>query len=282
MISHIFQVACLTALIAGIGGCNGEKSPEQLRAKGKALFGDEKYAEARDYFGKALKSNPSDRELLYLMGMAYRKDQMYDSALSCLRRVDLLYPNDQEINRNLYDVATALEDWAVARSALKGMIDLGAAPKHHWKIMADLWRRDDHPGNTYYFTKLALIDDPDDIDLWIQAANAAAVVDSGAAALAYIDTAIGRFGPKDMLIANQATFLTFVQKYDSAETILRGLLSKDTTSMQYRLNLAHVLSSQSSTAKKREALALYKSVAPTVSPEFKVDSLITALESKLK
>jgi tetratricopeptide (TPR) repeat protein len=278
----MFKVACLTALIAHIGGCNGEKTPEQLRTKGKELFADEKYAEARDYFGKALKSNPSDRELLYLMGVAYRKDQLYDSALSCLRRVDLLYPNDQEINQNLYDVATALEDWAVARSALRGMIDLGTAPKHYWKIMADLWRRDNHPGNTYNYTKLALIDDPGNIDLWIQAANAAAVVDSGAAALAYIDTAIGRFGPREMLIANQATFLTFVQKYDSAEIILRGLLSKDTTSMQYRLNLAHVLSSQSSKDKKREALTLYKEVAPKVSPEFKVDSLITVLESELK
>lgn len=282
MTSRILKVAGLIAVVIGVGGCGGEKSPEQLRAKGKELFADEKYAEARDNFGKALKSNPSDRELLYLMGMAYRKDQLYDSALSCLRRVDLLYPNDQEINQNLYDVAMALEDWAVARSALKGMIDLGTAPKHPWKIMADLWRRSDHPANTYSCAKQALIDAPEDIDLWIMTANAASLVDSGGAALAYIDTAIGRFGPKEMLIANQATFLTFVKKYDSAETILRGLLAKDTMSMQYRLNLAHVLSSQASSAKKREALVLYRGIAPQVPPEFKVDSLITALESELK
>jgi tetratricopeptide (TPR) repeat protein len=276
-------LSVLTAVLfcAAFVGCGGE-SPEQLREKGKKLFADEQYGKAREFFGQALKANPSDRELLFLMGMAYRKDQMYDSALSCLRRVDLLYPKDREVNQNLFDVAMALNDWGIARSALRGMIDMGVAPPHHWKIMADLWRRSDHPGNTYNFTKMALLDDPDDMDLWVQAANAASIVDSAKVAIAYIDTAIEKFGPKDMLIANRGTFLSFDKKYDSAEMIFRGLLVKDTASAQYQLNLAHALSAQSSKDKKREALSLYRKVAPQLGPEFKIDSLITALDSVLK
>lgn len=280
---RLIRTSTLTIFLfcASLVGCGGD-SPQELREKGKKLFANEEYNKARDAFGRALVSNPSDRELLFLMGMAYRKDQMYDSALSCLRRVDLLYPNDREVNQNLYDVALALNDWGIARSALKGMIDMGAAPPHQWKIMADLWRRSDHPGNTYSFTKMALLEEPENIDLWIQAATAASVVDSARAAIAYIDTAIGKFGPTDMLIANRGTFLSFDQQYDSAETIFRSLLAKDTASAQYQLNLAHSLAAQSSKDKKREALSLYKQVAPKLGPEFKIDSLITAIEDGLK
>ena len=276
----IFVALCLLAALWA--ACSGTKSVDELRAEGKKLFGDARYAEARAVFGEALKSNPSDRELLYLMGVAYRRDQLYDSALSSLRRVDLLYPGDREINQALLDVATALNDWPVARSALQGLIDAGAPPPQAWKMMADFWRREDHPGNVYYFTKKAIEADSNDLDLWLQMANTAAMVDSGQAALYYVDEAIKRFGANDMLLANRATFLTFVKQYDSAEVILRSLLAKDTGSAQYRLNLAHVLSSTDSKAKKQEALALYKLVEPKVDKAFKVDSLIEALENQLK
>ncbi len=271
----------LLALSTLLFAC-GKKSADEYRAEGKKLFGQEKYAQARENFGKALASSPSDRELLYLMGMAYRKDQMYDSAISALRRVDLLYPNDREVKQNLYDVAMALNDWAVARSALKGLMDLNAAPPHAWKQMADLWRRVDHPGNTYYATKMALQDDREDIDLWVLAANSAYLVDSAQASLAYIDTAISKFGESEMLLANRATYLNFVNKSDSAEAIFRRLLAKDTGSVQYQLNLAHSLSAQKPRAKLQEALSLYKKVQPKLGPEFKLDSLITDLETKLK
>lgn len=279
---HIRLLTISALFAAGFLFSCGKKSPEAYREEGKKLFGQEKYAEAREAFGKALANTPSDRELLYLMGMAYRKDQMYDSALSALRRVDLLYPNDREINQNLYDVAMALNDWAIARSALKGLIDMNAAPPHPWKLMADLWRRSDHPGNTYYATKLALKDDREDIDLWVLAANSAYLVDSAQASLAYIDTAISKFGERDILLANRATYLNFINKYDSAEAIFRGLLAKDTGSSQYQLNLAHSLSSQSSRAKREEALSLYKKVQPKLGPEFKLDSIIKDLEDKVK
>jgi len=263
-------------------GCTARKSIDDLRADGKKLFAEEKYADARAVFAKGLQINPSDRELMYLTGLAYRRDQIYDSALSCLRRVSLLYPNDREVNQALYEVAMALNDWPVARSALRGLIDVGAAPPKHWKLMADLWRRSDSPINCLYFTRKAILDDPEDMDLWLQVANAAAACDSAAEALRYMDSAIARFGPNDMLVANRATFLTFLKQYDSAEVVMRSLLAKDTGSVQFKLNLAHVLSSGKSVDKKREALALYKLVQPKIGSEFKVDSLIEALEKELK
>lgn len=271
------------AMFAGsiLSGC-GKSTPEEFREQGKKYFAQEKYAQARDCFGKALNANPSDRELLYLMGMAYRKDQMYDSAISALRRVDLLYPHDREIKQNLYDVAMALQDWSVARSALKGLMDLNAAPKHPWKIMADLWRRSDHPGNTYAAAKMALLEDREDADLWVLAANTAYLVDSAQASIAYIDTAIAKFGATDLLIANRGTYLSFAKKYDSAEVVFRQLLAKDSSSAQYQLSLAHALSAQSSRAKQQEALEYYRKVAPKLGPEFQLDSIIKDLEGKLK
>jgi tetratricopeptide (TPR) repeat protein len=276
------MLIALTILGTAWLACGGSKSVDELRTEGKKLFGDAKYAEARDVFNKALRFNPSDREVMYLMGVAYRRDQLYDSALSTLRRVDLLYPHDREINQALYDVAMAMNDWAVARSALQGLINVGAAPPKHWKIMADLWRKDEHPGNVYHFTKKAIEADSNDIDLWMELANTAAMVDSGGAALVYIDEAIKRFGSNDILLANRATYLTFAKQYDSAEVILRSLLAKDTASVQFRLNLAHVLSATKSREKKREALSLYKLVQPKIDTVFKVDSLIKALETDLK
>lgn len=270
-------------IFAGVAlhGC-GKPTPEEYREQGKKYFAQEKYAQARDSFGKALNANPSDRELLYLMGIAYRKDQMYDSALSALRRVDLLHPQDREIKQNLYDVAMALNDWPVARSALKGLMDVHAAPPHPWKIMADLWRRSDHPGNTYAAAKLALLEDPEDAQMWVLAANSAYLVDSAQASLAYIDTAIAKFGATDLLIANRGTYLSFAKKYDSAEVVFRELIAKDSGSAQYQLSLAHALSAQSSRTKQKEALEYYRKVAPKLGPEFQLDSIIKDLEGKLK
>ena len=254
---HRILVFVFAASLIGMAwsGCGSNKSVEELRADGKKLFGDAKYAEARAVFAQALQVNPSDRELMYLMGVSYRRDQLYDSALSILRRVDLLYPHDREINQALFDVAMALNDWPVARSALQGLIDEGAAPPKAWKMMADLWRKSEHPGNVYFYTKKAIEADSNDLDLWLELANTAAMVDSGGAALEYNGEAIKRFGSSDMLLANRATYLTFVKKYDSAEVILRSLLVKDSGSVQIRLNLAHVLSSTKSLEKKKEALA---------------------------
>ena len=279
---RVFILVGLALLGTAWLGCGGNKSVDELRSEGKKLFGDARYAEARDKFNAALRFNPSDRELLYLMGVAYRRDQLYDSALSTLRRVDLLHPHDREINQALFDVAMAMNDWAIARSALQGLIDVGAAPPKHWKTMADLWRKDQHPGNVYHFAKKALEADSNDIDLWLELANTATMVDSGLSALTYIDEAIKRFGSNDMLLANRATYLTFAKQYDSAEVILRSLLAKDTGSAQYRLNLAHVLSATKSREKKLEALSLYKWVEPKVDTMFKVDSLIKALEKDLE
>lgn len=277
-----------TALLAAVllTGCGGSKSVDELRSLGKKEFVQGNYTQAREYFLEGIAHAPSDRDLLFFTGMTYKREFILDSAQFYLKKVGLLFPDDRETHEQLLELSVALEDWENALTALGGLIRTGDRIEDHYFEFAEYWGRHNHPANAYFFIKKAIEIDPDQPNAYIQAANLASICEPGPQAVAWIDSAIERFGEDDAFSSNKAMLLARDERYAEAEKIYRELLAKDTTYAPALMNLANSLASQDSKEKKREALIYYDKTKTYATDkmleDFAVDSLIEALREEIK
>ncbi|RKX28326.1 MAG: hypothetical protein DRP47_04610 [Candidatus Zixiibacteriota bacterium] len=263
-------------------GCTSTpESFDQLLTAGKKAFVHKKYSKARDYLGKAVAKQPSDHDVLYFLGLSYARDYLLDSAFFYISRADVLIPNDRETNLELYKLAMDLKEDKAAIKAIKVLIRTGDPEDQYYETLVRLHAREKHHYNAYHYSRLLLKKEPENRQWYLVAASAAANIDSIHVALEILDSAIEKFGPLPELRMNRALFLISINKYSEAERALRLLYAEDTASVPYRINLAHVLSSQDDRQKKQEAYDIYKSLEPLELKEFKLDSLISALEQEL-
>ena len=272
----------LLALIGLRLFCNREpETLEEFTKAGEKAFVDEKYQQARHYFSQALAKTPSDRNLLYLMGIAYRRELMNDSAIFFLKRADLLYPNNREINLALYEASITSGDYKNARDALKVMVKTGDPIDRHLDELASLSINLNDFSYAYYYYRQLLELEPENPSRYLQVANTAAEIGSLDISIAVIDSAIEEFGKIEQFMTNKGLYHVGKKEYTISEKIFRTLVAKDSTAMSYRLNLANTLSSQKGIAKKREALQIYIDFREAVGSEPWLDSTISSLEEEL-
>lgn len=270
-------------LLGPLCGCGGDqpKTVEELRDAGIKAFVNGENAEARELLTAGLRKAPSNRDLLYFTGMAYKRDFMYDSALVYLRRSALLHQGDREVAQAMYDVAISLRQWEIAFSALGTLMATGD-PEQKWlEELADLSMEMNRPLNQWFYLRKYLALHPEDSLRYIQAANVSMMVDSAAAGLTIIDSALTRFGETPKRRATRAVVLGALRRFGEGEAILRDLLARDTGNASIKLNLANVLRAQDSKTKHREAIKLYREVEPEMGDSYPIDSLIRNLESGL-
>ncbi|MEA3296504.1 MAG: hypothetical protein U9R56_01410 [candidate division Zixibacteria bacterium] len=272
----------LLALVGLLFFCSREpETIEEYIKAGEKSFVDEEYQQARRYFSQALARTPSDRNLLYLMGVAYYRELMNDSAIVYLKRADLLFPNDREINLALYEASISSDDYKNARDALKVLVKTGDPIDSHLDELASLSiSLKDFPYAYHYYRQL-LKREPENPNRYLQVANTAAEIGSLDISMAVIDSAIEEFGQIEQFMANKGLYHAVRKDYITSEEIFRSLIAKDSTALTYRLNLANVLNSQNSTKKKREALQIYINFRDETGSEQWLDSLISSLEKKL-
>ncbi|HPI32087.1 MAG TPA: hypothetical protein PLR32_02145, partial [candidate division Zixibacteria bacterium] len=217
----------------------------------------------------------------YFLGMAYSKDLKYDSALYYLERVNTLYEDDREANLELYRIGMLTQDAKVAKDAIGALIRTGDPADMYYEDLARLsLMLKQYALATRYF-RILLEREPDQPQRYLDAANAVAGLDSLAVAVALLDSAAARFGARPEFLLNKSLYLTAQEKYGESEAIIRGLIAADTGNLGYKVNLAHVLSSTDSEAKRREAYALYHDLKGRVDARFAVDSLMADLARKL-
>ncbi len=272
-----------TALLVSVmAGCGQQpKTFDELCRAGEEAFAAQKYAKARKYLTQAVAQKSSDRHLLYLLGISYRRDFMYDSAFYYLKRLDLLYPGDREVNQELYTIAKTIREWKSALKAINVLVETGDSAEQYWEELADFNIKIENYTVAYYFSRKLLEKEPDNPNYYLQVANLASQIDSVDVALAVIDSALERFGQKNEFLVNKGLYLATIRHYQESETLFRSLLTKDTSSVTIRLNLANTLASQDDPAKKREALQLYLRLRPATDDIFRVDSLIEVLQEEL-
>lgn len=273
----------LAAILFGILlGCGKEpQTLEELIQAGEKAFLEEDYTKARKYLAKAIEQKPSDRHLLFLLGTSCQRDYLYDSAFYYLKRLDLLYPDDREINQQLYKIAPQVQEWNSAIQAIQVLIKTGDPEEKYYRDLAELNLRIQNFEVSYHYFRKLHARDTTDADLYLKVANLATDLDSFDVAIAVIDTAIERFGRNNEFLLNKGLYLAAARRYAEAEKILRELVARDSTAMPFQINLAHVLASQNNRAKKEEALAIYQKIRTQVADIFQVDSLIAKLQEEL-
>ena len=272
----------LLVILAAVLACSQKpESTEGLVDAGKRAFTDGDYGRATQYFAEALEAKPSDRDILYLLGVSYQRNLMSDSAAYYLSRANILYPNDHEVNLQLYQAAYDIGDWKTARGALRSLVKAGDPQSKHLDKLAELSMRMEEYGSAHYYYRKLWEIRPHDRNLCLQVANTAAEIGSLQVAIALLDTAIAEFGEDEVFLANQGTFYAARRDFKAAEDTFRKLVSRDTSAVPYRLNLAHALASQNNVAKKREAYELYTGLRTLVTDDMSIDSMINRLETEL-
>lgn len=261
----------------------GADSIEKLRANGKKYYERGDYEEARKRFVEALAQKPSDQDLLFYAGLAYQKDFMYDSAIYYLKRADILNPNNREINESIYEVSRKLADYANTISAIDVLAETGDGYDRYFEELAFLYDKENKPGQSFYWARKAVVRGTDDPEIYMMAAGRAADYDSISVALGMLDSAIIKWPDDPRFPGIKALVLYHDGKLTQAEMILRPLAEQSPPGMEnYRLSLAQVLASQSSKAKKREALGILEKLQPIMPPGSDVDTMIAELRKELK
>lgn len=273
----------LLTLLALVAGCSGPKTIEELTKAGDEAFTAENYLEARAFYQQGLMIKPSDRHLLYFTGLTFRREQQFDSALTYLKRADLLHPGDREINLEIHDMAVQTEDHRNAINAIKTLIATGDPEQQYWRELAELYAKDSSLLMTFHYQKLIVDQHPDSPEEYMRFVSIALAVDSGQVAIDYLDSAAARFGERNEIVANRAFLLAYQRKYDEAEVLFRKAMAADSSVIGFRLGLANVLSVSSDKEKLAESLEHFRFIRARLGEnQYNIDSLITDLEERLK
>lgn len=260
------------------------KSPQTLKEfekAGREAYLDEEYDLARQYLRQAVILKSSDRDVLYYLGLSFQREYLLDSALFYLKRADLLYPNDREVNSAIYPIASELREWETAIRAINCLIRTGDPLEKYRLVLADLNAKQGNETAALVHAQMLLEAEPDNPDRFYQVAVLAHRVDSMDLAMKTIDAAVAKFGPQDRFFAVKARVLTTLGQFEQAENTLRPLYERDTASVEYRYLLAFSLSLQGPLEKKREAYRLYRQIQNLVVDDYMIDSAVAALAEEL-
>ena len=265
-------------------GCSSQnKDPEYYLKSGQESFLAGKYRDATNIFLDGLKLSPSNHELLYYTGLSYQKEYMYDSALFYLKKVDLLFPREKEINLAIYQVAPKVEDWENSIKAIKVLIKSGDNEEKYWKDLVQFYGYREMYVNSMHYLRKVIANEPENIEPYLQMCNFSAFAESLEVAQAYNDTAVDKFGYLNELKSNQGTILAFKGEFKKAEKIFRELFNLDTTNIYFKTNLASSLSEQNILSKKEEALKLFEEVKLQSSANStQLDSIINNLKEEIQ
>jgi len=273
----------LLCFALAIVGCGKEpvETFDSIMAEGKKAFVDQDYATARGYFLKAYEVKPSDKDVLYFLGISYARDMVYDSAFSFLRRAEILHSGDREVNLELYPLAVALEEWTQAIISVRVLIATGDPPSKYFRDMAELHAAKGQYGGAYRYMRQELEQKPDDTEIYLKLSELARLADTAILGVAILDTALEKFGRIAPLLAARASALADAGLYLQAEIDFRDLLGEGYDNSQVKLGLASALMPQNSREKRMEAYRIMTSLRDSMAANADFDSVLKALEDSL-
>lgn len=273
----------LILIVLFVAGCSGEPtSVEDLKQAGQKAFLKGDYTTAIKYLTQAYQHKASDRDILYFLGVSYQREYLVDSALVYLKRADLLFPFDREINLSIYNLALEAGEWEYAARAIHALVRTGDPIDKYLEELVELNIKMENLEVARAYLTLLHDKQPENADYYLRLATVSAAFDSTDYAIALMDTAISKFPDRENYFRmNKGIFLTHRKDYNDAEKIFRTLLATDTGSVQLKVNLANVLSKRDSRDKKLEALKLYGEIDPAAGAAFRVDSSMAELKKEL-
>lgn len=272
----------LLLLMSVVFGCSGEpENFDDVMKAGQRAYVDKDYAKAREYFLRAYKEQPSNKDVLFFLGISYARDFVYDSAYSFLRRADLLHPNDRAVNLELYPLAIALDEYTQAILCIRVLIATGDPPSMYYRDLAELHAKKEQYILAYNLLRQDLDQKLEDTNTYIELANLAGLADSASLGVAILDTAIQKFGHVPRIDLARANKLAMAGRFRDAEKIYRDYISEGYDNPKLRLSLASVLIPQESREKRMEAYHIMKAVRDSTGAIPGYDSALSALEDTL-
>lgn len=280
-ILYIYYIILILAGLLTILGCGEPADFDSLAKGGLAAYSQADYSEAVYQYGKALHLKPSDREILFNMGMSFAKLDLLDSALIYMHRADILYPADYEINKELFRLCTLTEDYECALSAVQMMIANGDNEEMFWIPLADLnfFLNKYNLARKYYL--LLIEDDPKEGRYRWNLSECFVKMNRPDEAIRVLEEAIATLGGNPVAYSQIAVNHITKREFAQAEINYHKAIEFEPRNVSLWVNLAHVLAEQDSREKKEEALAIYKLYTIDTPELFKIDSLIDALEVEL-
>ncbi|RKX19384.1 MAG: hypothetical protein DRP51_07515 [Candidatus Zixiibacteriota bacterium] len=267
--------------LAAIISCGENEDFDSLAKKGLAAYHKDDYNEAIHLFEKALHLKPSDRDMLYNTGSAFFKLDLLDSALVYFHRVNILYPADYAINKELFRLCSLTEDYECALSAVQMMIANGDNEEMFWIPLADLnFFIGNYKLAKKYYQQLIDKEPREGRYRW-NLAECFARLNKPEEAIRVLKEAIAKLGANPVAYSQIAVNHITLREFDQAEIYFRKAIEFDPQNVSLWINLAHTLNEQNSREKKEEALAIYKLYYIDTPEMFKLDSLIKVLEVEL-
>ena len=272
-------ILLLMAVMAGCGGNSGDV--EQMKQQGLNALDAGDYSKAINIFREALKAKPSDRDLLYNLGLSYKKFDIYDSAYTYFRRARVLYVRDREINREIAEMAPAFGDFKDAINAIAVMVASGDNEKIYWPRLAELYYRDKDMYMASRYCRLIIDDDPEQKDFYLYLSQALSQMGQFAESNQTIKDALKRFGPSSEAYTSIAFNYLALDSLDTAVAYLRKSVEVNPDNPTNWVKLALVMAEQNDKSAQKEALEILKKYRDQTPPAYKLDSLIPALEARL-
>lgn len=281
--TNAFVLILISAfLLLNCGGGDSEGSVERALLEGRSAIDSKNYVVAINIFNESIKDHPSNRDLIYLLGVCYAKLDMIDSALVYLRKGKVLYPRDRDINKQLVFLCPLVGDDDGALKAVATLIATGDNERMYWRTLAELFYRTGNKILAIKYYRLIIAENPDWGTYYLSLSRTLAEMGNFKESNEILEKSIERFGPVSESCANLAVNYVNMKKYDKAEEYFRKSLAVDPDNIPVWINLAHVLVERETTKKKTEALEIYKKYYGITPKAFGLDSLIPALEAELK
>ena len=276
-LSIFLILTCLVAILS----CGEAEDFDSLAKEGLAAYHKADYNKAIHLYRKALHLKPSDRDLLYNIGSAFFKLDLLDSALIYFHRVNILYPADYAINKELFRLCSLTEDYNCALSAVQMMIANGESEEMFWIPLADLnfFNGNYKLAKKYY--QLLINDDPKEGRYRWNLSECFAQLNKPDEAIRVLKEAIAKLGANPVAYSQIAVNHITLREFDQAEIYFRKAIEFEPQNVSLWINLAHTLNEQGTRDKKEEALAIYKLYYIDTPEMFQLDSLIKALDVEL-
>jgi tetratricopeptide (TPR) repeat protein len=281
MTKHPFLGLILIGICLGASCSHEPKTTAELVEAGKKAFLAEQYAKARGYFQTGLKTAPSDKDLLYYTGLCFQRESSYDSALTYLRKADILYPRDRGINQALKPVAEITHHWGYAIGAISVLVSTGDDLHRYYRDLARYSARNGEPTITVFYQRKLKEENPDSLMEWVRLTMVEFDLDSVDVARHLIDTAVAKFGRNDQLLPLVGLLRAHEGNYPEAEKIFRSLVAKYPDASNNKVNLANVLSEYPQREKKQEAIDFLLSIPESDRGDLNVDSLIIMIKKDM-
>jgi tetratricopeptide (TPR) repeat protein len=263
-------------------GCGESEKKSDLKTDGMKALESSDFLKAINYFRDALQDNPSDRDLLYYLGLSYKRYDMFDSAYAYFKRAHILYVRDREINQELLDLCPMYGDFDGAINAIAVLITTGDNEKMYYSQLAEFYLQKGENSMAIKYYKLLIDENPDDKRWYLRVAGLLTEEQKFDQSIGFLNQLNERFGPSAEAYANLAINYISTKQLDKAEDAFRTSLSLDPENIPVWINLANLLTERDNREKKAEALEIYKKYYSQTPKFYNLDSLIPALEEELK